>query len=154
MKKSANGNMYEVSAREAGELFAAHLSGSDLPLVCVISGDPLPEQARTALASSARSLGYGDACAFASLEGPDGALDASSLLLLVEGLDPLCVIAADSRAALLLSEAYRCPVPEGQPSRVMGRPVVAFTSFASMLESDSDKQIAWALLKKLPRRGA
>lgn len=154
MKKSANGNMYEVAAQEAGELFAAHLDGSPLPLVCVLSGKALPEQARAALASSARSLGYGDACAFAALEGPDGTLDVSSLLLLVEGLDPLCLIAADADAARLLSEAYRCPVPHGQPSRIMGRPVVTFSSFASMLANDDDKQAAWALLKKLPRRGA
>lgn len=146
--------MYEVAAREVGELFAAHLSGSDLPLICVVSGEKLPDQARAALASSARSLGYGDACAFAALRGEDGALDASSLFLLVEGLDPLCLIAADSAAARLLSEAYRQPVPEGQPSRIMGRPAVAFASFASLLADDRDKQRAWALLKKLPRRGA
>lgn len=146
--------MYEVAAREAGELFAAHLSGAALPLVCVLSGAPLPDQARTALTSSARSLGYGDACAFAVLEGPDGRLDASSLLLLVEGLDPLCLIAADADAAQLLSEAYRCPVPAGKPSRIVGRPAVAFESFAAMLSDDRSKQAAWALLKKLPRRGA
>lgn len=154
MKKSANGNMYEAAAREVGELFAAHLSGSSLPLICVLSEKALPDQARIALESSARSLGYGDACTFVALEGYDGKLDAGSLLLAVEGLDPLCLILADAEAARLLSEAYRCPVPTGQPSRIMGRSAVAFESFASMLSNDHDKQNAWSLLKKLPHRKA
>lgn len=146
--------MYEVAAQEVRDLFAAHLDGAALPLVCVVSGSALGNEAQTALASSARSLGYGDACAFVTLDGPDGRLDASSLLLLMEGLDPLCVIAADGDAAHLLADAWRCPVPEGALSRPMGRPTVAFRSFEGMLGSSQDKQKAWALLKKLPRREA
>ena len=107
--------MYEVAAQEVRDLFAAHLDGAALPLVCVVSGSALGNEAQTALASSARSLGYGDACTFVTLDGPDGRLDASSLLLLMEGLDPLCVIAADGDAAHLLADAWRCPVPEGAP---------------------------------------
>ena len=146
--------MYEVAAQEVCELFAAHLDGAPLPLVCIVSGAPLPEAARAALASSARALGYGDACTFAAVSGPDGNLDANSLFLLIEGLDPLCLIAADGEAADLLAQAYRAPVPQDQACRLMGRPVVAFRSFEAMLGDDRDKQVAWALLKKLPRRGA
>lgn len=146
--------MYEVAAQEVHDLFAAHLDGAALPLVCVVSGSALGDQARSALASSARSLGYGDACAFVTLDGPDGRLDASSLFLLMEGLDPLCVIAADGNAAHLLADAWRSLVPEGGLSRPMGRPTVAFRSFEGMLDTPQDKQRAWALLKKLPRREA
>ena len=84
--------MYEVAAQEVRDLFAAHLDGAALPLVCVVSGSALGNEAQTALASSARSLGYGDACAFVTLDGPDGRLDASSLLLLMEGLDPTATL--------------------------------------------------------------
>ena len=75
------------------------------------------------------------------------------LFLLVEGLDPLCLIATDSTAAAALGRAYRCEVPLGKPGRAFGRSVVAFRDFDAMLDDGQDKQIAWALLKKLPRFG-
>lgn len=147
--------MYEIAAREVGDLFAAHLSGNPLPLICVVSGAALSDQARGALENSARALGYGEgSCAFAVADAGEAQLDANSMQLIVEGLDPLCVIAADATGAKLLAEAYRCPVPLDSPSRIMGRPALAFESFDSMLGSSQDKQIAWALLKKLPRRSA
>lgn len=146
--------MYEVPARETAELFRSHLDGSDLPLLCILSGAPLPDRARSALASSARTLGYpDDAVAFITLVGPDGKLDASSVLLAMEGLDPACAIAADADAARTLAQAYRYAVPEGECSRVMGRSVVAFASFDALLDDDRSKQRAWALLKKLPKLG-
>ncbi|HIT45311.1 MAG TPA: hypothetical protein IAC28_04355 [Candidatus Aphodovivens excrementavium] len=152
MKKSANGNIYDVAAREIGELYAEHLSGAPLPLVCVVSGSPLSPPARNALESSAASLGFGDnSCAFVVVEGADASLDANSLLSIVEGLDPLRLVAADASAAHLLSEAYRSPVPLDKPSRLMGRDAVAFTSFEAQLETSQNKQVAWALLKKLSR---
>ena len=76
-----------------------------------------------------------------------------ALFLLVEGLDPLCLIATDSTAAAALGRAYRCEVPLGKPGRAFGRSVVAFRDFDAMLDDGQDKQIAWALLKKLPRFG-
>lgn len=141
--------MYEVAAREVHDLFGAFLSGHELPLACVISSQALGDEARAALANSARRLGYGDACTFVVLSCEESQLDAPSLFTLVEGLDPLCLVAADSDAARLLSEAYRCPVPEGDLSRPFGRPTVALHSFEAMLRTQRDKQIAWALLKKL-----
>ena len=80
-------------------------------------------------------------------------LDDQALFLLVEGLDPLCLIATDSTAAAALGRAYRCEVPLGKPGRAFGRSVVAFRDFDAMLDDGQDKQIAWALLKKLPRFG-
>jgi len=41
----------------------------------------------------------------------------------------------------------------GKPGRAFGRSVVAFRDFDAMLDDGQDKQIAWALLKKLPRFG-
>ena len=62
----------------------------------------------------------------------------------------LCLIATDSTAAAALGRAYRCEVPLGKPGRAFGRSVVAFRDFDAMLDDGQDKQIAWALLKKLP----
>lgn len=150
--------MYEVALDEAWELFGAHLDGSRAGLVCVMSDRALNERSRAALESAVNSLGYGPAaCAFVSLhadEGDDHAtLDDQALFLLIEGLDPLCLVAADQASAQALSRAFRCDVPLGKPGRVFGRSVVAFRSFDAMLDDGQDKQIAWALLKKLPRFG-
>lgn len=214
----SNGNMYAANLRIAWELFAAYLEGNRSGAVVAISESPLPDNARTALNSSMRALGYGDEiCTFAVLRskraadgngdgaggggdgvggggegegagdagegasagrggaedggtGGDGAggdtdgdacgvrgvfrapaLDGSALRMLVEGLDPLCIIIADRASAATFSQAYgkRCPLDAA--GRALGRSVVAFTSFAGLLETPADKQRAWALLKALPR---
>ena len=122
--------MYEVASDEAWELFGAHLNGAPSALVCVLSEAPLDDRSRSALESAANSLGYGpSACAFASLRASDG--DEGEL---------------DERA-------YRCEVALDKPGRAFGRSMVAFKSFAAMLDDAQDKQVAWALLKKLPRFG-
>ena len=97
--------MYEVALDEAWELFDEHLDGARSALVCVASGNGSSERSRAALNSAMASLGYGSgACTFAAVEG----LDDQALFLLVEGLDPLCLIATDSTAAAALGRAYRC----------------------------------------------
>ncbi len=187
MKKSANGNMYEVALGQAWDLFGAYMTGSYTALICVVSSLDIDETSRVALDNSAEALGYGkDACTFISLCAPaltnaahageccdnptkdqesqieSTALDqqetqrnlnAQALFLLLEGLDPLCLIATDEQAAQTLAQAYRCEVPPEQACRVFGRPCVAFQSFSSMLNNPQDKQIAWALLKRLPKFG-
>lgn len=152
---SVNGNMYEVALHETWELFGACLDGARSTLVCVLSAKPLDERGRAALRSSAEALGYGrDACTFAVLDAGDGGLlDEHALFLLVEGLDPVCLVAADNDAAAAIGRAYRCKVEVGKPNRVFGRTCVAFRDFGAMLDDGQDKQVAWALLKKLPRFG-
>ncbi len=202
----SNGNMYAANLRIAWELFAANLEGNRSGAVVVISEAPLPENARTALDSSMRALGYGDEiCTFAvlrgkraaldesgtagegevdgrSTRGADGAagrdgggaggdgasaptapttptaptaptLDGDALRMLVEGLDPLCIVIADRASGAVFSKAYQERCPLDAAGRVLGRSIVAFTSFASLLETPADKQRAWALLKTLPRFG-
>lgn len=144
--------MYEFTAREMHDVFGAHLDGALTPLLCVVSEKTLTDRARAALASSAKSLGYADAATFITLEGPDAALDATSLFMLLEGLDPACIVAADAASTTALSAAYRCPVPQQGACRVLGRDAVTFPSFDAMLDDPDSKQRAWALLKKLPRR--
>lgn len=148
MKISTNGNMYEIALDEMWELFDEYLSGSRSALVCVLHTSPLDEQSTRALNSSTAALGYGnDACTFVNTT----ALDAQALFMLLEGLDPMCLIAADEPAAHALEKAYRTTIATGKPSRVFGRTCVAFTSFSALLDDAQDKQVAWALLKKLPR---
>lgn len=78
-------------------------------------------------------------------------LGANDVLSIVEGLDPLAVVAADTASAALLARAYRTSVQPDDATRVLGRPCIAFSQLESMMESSSGKQKAWALLKKLPK---
>ncbi len=163
MKKSANSNMYEASLEETWERFGARLDGPFECPVCVVSSNLLPENARSALMSSARALGYGsDACTFFTVgrpadseraEGATGlpALSESEVFAAIEGLDPLALVIADREAAELCSRAYRCAVPSPDTSRLLGRDIAAFDDFAAMLETPREKQRAWGLLKRLPR---
>ena len=156
MKNSANGNMYEVTLEETWELFGSYLNGAKAGLVCIVSEKPLSAEAKSALENSAAALGYGRAgCTFATLADADNktALDAQALFLLIEGLDPLVVVATDAEAARSLGGAYRQDVPLDAPFRLFGRSAVAFAAFESLLENAQSKQVAWALLKKLPKFG-
>ena len=159
MKNSTNGNIYETTLRETWDLFAAHLGGARASTVCVVSFHELSPSERNALESSAAMLGYGrNGCTYLTLS-PETAdaqaapLDASALFLLIEGLDPLVLIATHQSAVEALGEAYRQRIAPNTVKRLFGREVVAFASFESMLETKEDKQTAWSLLKMLPKFG-
>ena len=81
-------------------------------------------------------------------------LGAYDLMSIVEGLDPLVIVATDHRACGLLFRAYRCSgkaAAVDSALRIMGRTCIAFRDFESMMSSAEGKQKAWALLKKLPK---
>ncbi len=126
----------------------------------VLSHDALDDVARNALSRSLQAFGYGaEACTFATLyphdkdaEGGDIALDAQALFLLIEGLDPVCVICADSNTAESVAGAYRTTCELDAATRVFGRPAVTFRDLSSMLATEDGKQHAWKLLKSLPKR--
>ena len=144
------GNKYVVTLDETWELFEQFLSGARSGALIVASFGALGEAARTALDSSANALGYGPgACTFADVSS----LDENALFMMVEGLDPKCLIASDAQAAALAGKAYRCDLPCGEASRAFGRTCIAFDNFEGMLASTDEKQAAWALLKKLPKAG-
>lgn len=154
--------MYEATLAETAELFGAYLDGAHSGIVAVVSARPLESRARTALENSAATLGYGRACCTyvtlretSAAEGApsDIPLDGQALFLLMEGLDPLVVVAADAEASHALGEAYHQVVPLDAPCRLFGRDAVAFASFESQLDDPQSKQAAWALLKKLPKFG-
>ena len=160
----ASATMYEAALDQAWDMFADHLQGQRLGTFLVVSARPLHEAARTACRNSARALGYGDDGAiFASLEAFETpasdspgtqALDPRSLFVLVEGIDPLCLVCADRTSAEALSAGYRCPLALGERASLLGRPFVAFDDFKSLMETDRGKQEAWALLRKLPKFGS
>lgn len=172
--------MYEVALEEVWELFSPYLDGARAGVVCVASATRLGDAARSALENSAAALGYGRACCtYVALRSESAAgkapgteesgtdkertadhevageaeLDGQALFLLLEGLDPLVVVAADAEAARALGAAYRQEVPLDGACRLFGRDAVSFKSFEHMLDDAQSKQAAWALLKKLPRYG-
>ena len=177
MNFSAKSNMYSVARDAVLERYACHVepaSGSadtSTPLFCVVSQAPLGENAKKALASSAQALGYGVQGCFFVVIAPNGrdALDAKQLFSLIEGIDPLALVAADKDAVRALEQAYRVAqeaIYRGQDAkelhrfqlssnaytRILGRDAVTFSSFEAMLAKPDLKQKAWALLKKLPKR--
>lgn len=160
MTKLPRSNIFSASADELRDLFADYLDGEGVCIVLALSERPLGAEARNAISKSLESFGYGaDACLFATLhpadesaEGGDIALDAQALFLLLEGLDPLCVICADAASANRLAEACRTAYDLDSPIRAFGRPAVAFRDLTALLATDNGKQQAWRLLKSLPKR--
>ncbi|MEG1097699.1 MAG: hypothetical protein RSD80_02580 [Raoultibacter sp.] len=161
--------MYEVGLEQAWESFAAHLSGAREGLICVVSNHPLDAPARTALESSFAALGWGaQAGVFLTLHaqevreatGAEGvparedaagesALDESTLLEAIEGIDPLLLVATDKQATEALGHAYHQEIPCDKHTRLFGRTTCAFTSFSTLLSEKETKQKAWKLLKTL-----
>lgn len=167
----ANSNMYSV-AREAAlrsftrfvepvaESPSANAGNGVAYLFCVLSSTPLSDQAKQALRNSAQSLGYAEGCFFAVTHALDGSGEMSpkELFDLIEGVDPLVLVAADAQAMSALSLAYRLPsgprdIQPDRFQRVLGRNTVAFRSFEDLLATPQKKQQAWALLKQLPKLG-
>ena len=150
-------NMYSASAADVWNLFRDYVEGNPSAIVLAVSGESLGDAARDALAKSFASFGYGkDVCAFATLvprsdEEPE--LDAQALFMLVEGLDPVCLVCADDAAARALEAAYRTTLKRKAAVRIFGRSAVVFRSLDALMESPEGKQQAWAVLKSFPRRG-
>lgn len=155
--------MYEAASQAIWEAYGPHLSGSRQGTFGVVSAQPLDTTAIRALENSARKLGFGEnACVFCFLragigrnatpdetDAPDEQLDSATLFRIIEGIDPLVLVAADSEAIRALSQAYRTEIAPLARSRALGRTVVSFRSFENMLGTAQEKQNAWALLKKL-----
>ena len=175
MKKLPRSNIYEAGAASIAELFGGYIENAPENGMCVIlsiSMQPPGPETRNAIEKSFAALGYGrDACTYATLvpceasscdqvdraeqagdAGEAVALDPQALFLLVEGLDPLCVVAADTASARTLGQAYRTEFPVDSAIRVFGRSSVAFRDLPALLETESGKQKAWHLFKSIPRR--
>ena len=153
VKESTRSNIYEANGSLVWDLYADYVSGSRTTLACAIGSRKASEAARRALESSMATLGYGGALAFVTLAVDDIPLGDVDLFTLVEGIDPLAIVATDAAAAARLACAYRQNVPVDEACRIFCRNGVAFRDLESMLETPEGKQRAWALFKKLPRLG-
>ena len=157
VKNMAESNMYSASAEEIWELFGDFVEGNPDGGALALSTFPLAADARNALERSLEAFGYGrDALAFVTLLPRAGAsagaaLDAHAEFLLIEGIDPICLIACDERAIASLEAAYRTPCTRDAGMRVLGRPCVLLRDLSAMLASDQEKQRLWAILKTLPK---
>ena len=155
-------NIFEAGTASIAELFESHLEGQPERASCIVlavSARGLAERARDAVEKSFAALGYGrDACTYATLSGVgDSALgpvelDPQALFLLVEGLDPLFVVAADNESVRALAAAYRTQFAPNSAIRVFGRSSVAFDDLDALLATDDGKQAAWRLFKSIPKR--
>lgn len=159
----AQSNMYSTSAADVWEIFCDHVEGNPAAVVLALSWNPLGDASRNALAKSFESLGYGkEVCAFATIlprsdaeEARDLqalALDPQALFMLVEGLDPVCLVCADGETAKVLGAAYRTSFKTDAATRVFGRPAAVFRSLDALMESPEGKRSAWAVLKTFPKR--
>ncbi|WP_257482895.1 hypothetical protein [Adlercreutzia mucosicola] len=143
-------NMFEVTGESVLTLYGANVTGTPLSTLLVVSETPVGETALEALEKSAASLDFGSApVAFLVAEGPDGKLGAEDVRTIVEGLDPVALVATDAFAAELLSAAYRAPLTLDAPNRLLGRTALIFEDFEALMETPETKQKAWALLKQL-----
>ena len=153
----ASNSAYGAAAAEVAELFADYLEGDASRPAFALSQRKLDADSRNAIEKSLESFGYTqDACTFATLfpadaaiEGGDVPLDPQALFLLVEGLDPLLVIATDAEAADALGKAYRTTYPADAPARIFGRPGAVFQNLSKLMQSETGKQKAWSVFKSL-----
>ena len=145
---------------EITELLADYIEGDADLGACValmISERSASAAVRDAFEKTLSALGLGeDSGSYVTVfpkslqvEGGDIPLDAQMLFLLVEGLDPLCIVATDRCSSQLLAEAYRSPVFPDASARVFGRPAAVFDDLDALLQTPAGKQKAWSLFKTL-----
>lgn len=147
---SVKSNIFEVTGESVLTLYGTNVTGAPTSALLVISQTTLSETALSALEKSATSLEFGAApLAVLTVEGSEGSVGAEDVRTIIEGLDPVALVAADAFAAEMLSAAYRIPVTLDAPNRLLGRTAIIFEDFEGMLKTSADKQRAWALLKKL-----
>ena len=138
--------------------YPLHVTATPNASLLCLSSQPLPEEVRAAVAASAERLGYGSSNVAWVVVAPEGGSPTEACALpfaendirtIVEGIDPVAVVVADSNAAAMMAEAYKQPLFCYHPCRVAGRSVAPFTNFEALLTTPDSKQKAWALLKEL-----
>ena len=143
-----NGNIYAYARANQMDVHADRISGAEDGLVLIVFTEEPADEARNALEKSFDAIGYdARACAYANLDE----LEPGAAFELVEGIDPLVLVACDAQAAELCARAARQPFPELQPMRLFGRDARAFTHLNGMLSTETDRQRVWHALKSLAR---
>jgi len=144
--------MYTFSLDQIWERFAKHLDGSRNAVILIVSFRQITDASCAALQKSFEALGYGKhACYFLSIQSENQTLDNNDLLQAIEGLDPLCVVITDAKAAEECATAYKAAVPLFERFSLLTRPALAFKNFEEMIPDGAEKHRAWALLKCLAK---
>lgn len=143
--------MLYATAEAVLEEYSAHVTASPNASLLCLSSEVLPEEARAAITASAERLGYGrDNVAWVVIAAEDHpSLAENGIRTIVEGIDPVALVVADSAAAALLAEAYKQPLFCDHPGRLAARSVAAFSNFEALMATPESKQKAWSLLKEL-----
>ncbi len=150
MNSKQNGNIYGFNAASALKAYGSFAKGTPNSTLAVLSAQNLSDAATTALANSAKRLGFGTDILWITITADgEGALGATDLRKLLIGCDPVALVVTSVESGHLLEEAFATPCMPDAVNQVFGRTTVAFTSFEAMLSRADEKQKAWSLLKKL-----
>ena len=91
---SVKSNIFEVTGESVLMLYGSHLTGAPTSTLLVLSETPLGDAALEALEKSAASLEFGAApLARVVVETDEGKLGAEDVRTIVEGLDPVALVA-------------------------------------------------------------
>lgn len=149
------GSIYEYEARMTLMLYGDFVEGDAGSVLAIVSEHKLPLDAVNALRASADRLGYGrEGCAWVVMRtesegGGQERLGDQDLRTIIEGIDPISVIATDSSSTRSISRAYGVEVPTNSVGRMNGRRFVGLGDFPLMLQEDGSKRRAWRLLRSL-----
>ena len=143
---AASANIYAYGRAHAFERYADRLEGNRDGIALAIYTEQLNDAAKNALEKSFAAIGFdAGACTFAHIDN----LAPDEVFALVEGIDPLALVACDAKAAELYGQAVRQEFPPMRRMRLFGREARAFTRLNTMLEQEADRQAVWHLLKTM-----
>ena len=145
-RMQTSGNIYAFTRNQVMETHANRIEGNHAGVVLVVYTEALEPVAKDALQKSFDAIGYGKAaCTFADVSG----MDEREAFDLIEGIDPLALVAADEAAAALCAQASRQAFPLQRKMRLCGREARAFKRLNAMFETEADRQTLWHLLKSM-----
>ena len=143
---AANANIYGYGRAHAFEQYSDRLEGNRDGIALVIFTEQPNDAAKNALEKSFAAIGFdAGACTYAHIDD----LMPDEIFALVEGIDPLVLVACDAKAAGLYGQAVRQEFPPMRRMRLFGREARAFTQLNAMLEQEADRQAVWHLLKTM-----
>ena len=153
MNKTANSNMYDVTADSILAVYGDLIDGDGTATVLVVSSESVSEEARRALEKSMVALDVGsNRLAYVQTASSDGQnLGSTDLFTIIEGLDPIYLIIADASSAQLTKSAYRQNLPLDARCRLFGRSTIVLRALNDLFDSEDNKQRLWALLKLLAK---
>lgn len=139
-------NIYAYARERIMDEQGERITGNPSGVVLAVFTEPPGDAARNALDKSFQRLEFGaGACTFADLSG----LAAGDVFDIVEGMDPLLLVATDEAAASSCADALRTPFPLERQARVSGREARAFRNLNAMFGTERDRQLVWHLLKSM-----